>query len=165
MMSRTCYEKLGLKPNQLRAWASPLYGMSRKAINADGMIELPVKLGSGIYKREVMVDFIVADLDMAYNIIVGRKFLTDIEAVISIKYLVLKYPVPEHGTVGSLRADQKVARECYNVSLKSPCHMLGSEQAGDPSTDLQLTELMSKLSLEDPDVDSDQGVAQPRHNC
>ena len=61
-----------------------------------------------------MVDFVVVVIPSAYNMTLGRPFLSKIIGVISIYHNVLKFLVGEE--VGTLRGDQQMAHKCYAVS-------------------------------------------------
>ena len=49
--------------------------------------------------------------------IFGRPLLKDMRAVISVAYLLMKFPTPKG--VGQVRGDQKRARKCYVSSVKA----------------------------------------------
>ncbi|XP_015943709.1 uncharacterized protein LOC107468850 [Arachis duranensis] len=63
-----------------------------------------------------MVEFVVLRDSTTYNIILGRKMINDVEAVINTKLLVMKF-VADDGSVGSIRGDLETAVACDNASL------------------------------------------------
>jgi hypothetical protein len=58
----------------------------------------------------------VVDRPSAYNAILGRAALNELEAITSTAHLKMKFPTKEG--VGEVRGDQWTARQCYNTSLK-----------------------------------------------
>nr|XP_025641265.1 uncharacterized protein LOC112736143 [Arachis hypogaea] len=63
-----------------------------------------------------MAEFVVLRDSTAYNIILGRKTINDVEAIINTKLLVMKF-VTDDGSVGSIRGDLETAVACDNASL------------------------------------------------
>ena len=63
------YKGLGLKPENLTAYSSPLVSFEGKMVVPKGQIRLPVQIG--IYVVEV--DFIVVDAFSPYTAIIDRK--------------------------------------------------------------------------------------------
>ena len=80
-----------------------------------GMIKLPIIAGTSPLSRTVLASFIVVDCPSAYNVVMGRPILVDLRAVVSIHHLMIKFPAAKG--VGSLKGDQRTARECYNSSI------------------------------------------------
>ena len=62
------YKGLGLKPESLTAYSSPLVSFEGKMVVPKGQIRLPVQTGSNVVK----VDFIVVDVFSPYTTIIGR---------------------------------------------------------------------------------------------
>ena len=54
---------------------------------------------------------------MAYNLILGRPTLNESKAVIVPSLMLVKFE-KDDGSVGTLRGDQKAARECYLSDVK-----------------------------------------------
>jgi len=93
---------------------TPLYGFTGDSLMPVGSIILPVAIGEPPKQVNNMVEFVVVDVPSAYNMILGRPFLSKIRGVLSIYHNVLKFPVDNE--VGNLRGDQQMARKCYAVS-------------------------------------------------
>ena len=68
IMYRDLYNGLGLKPEDLTAYDSPLVSFDGKVVIPKGQIRLPVQVGSGV----VEVNFIVVDTNSPYTAIVTR---------------------------------------------------------------------------------------------
>ena len=73
------YKGLGLKPEDLMPYNSPLMCFNGKLVIPKGMIRLPNQTGPKI----VEVNFIVVDTYSPYTAIVGRPWLHTLRAVTS----------------------------------------------------------------------------------
>ena len=73
------YKGLGLKPESLTAYSSPLVSFEGKMVVPKGHIRLPVQTSSDV----VEVDFIVVDAFYLYMAIMGRPWLHTLGAVSS----------------------------------------------------------------------------------
>ena len=67
-------------------------------------IIFPVAFGEAPREVNIMVEFVVVDIPSAYNMILGRPFLSKIRGVLSIYHNLLKFPVGEK--MGILKGDQ-----------------------------------------------------------
>ncbi|XP_057730408.1 uncharacterized protein LOC130945718 [Arachis stenosperma] len=67
-------------------------------------------------RRSTMAEFVILRDFTAYNIIMGRKTINDVEAIINTKLLVMKF-VTDDGSIGSIRGDLETAVACDNASL------------------------------------------------
>ena len=65
------FKGLGLKPEDLTTYSSPLVSFEGKTVVPRGQIRLPVQTGSDVVK----VDFIVVDAFSSYTAIMGRPWL------------------------------------------------------------------------------------------
>ena len=81
------YNGLGLKPEDMTAYDSPLVSFNEKVVILRGHIRLPVQAGSEV----VEVDFIVMDAYSPYTTIVARPWLHALGAVSSTLHLKVKY--------------------------------------------------------------------------
>jgi len=86
-------------------------------IHSEGLIRLPLTVGNDSHKSQVTLDFLVADVPSAYNMILGRSGLSALRAVPSTYHMVLKFPTA--AGIGKVRGDQRQARECYVASLNA----------------------------------------------
>ena len=73
------YKGLGLKPEDLTAYNSPLVSFEGRMVASKGLIRLPVQAGTDV----VEVDFIVVDVFSPYTAIMGRPWLHTLRAVSS----------------------------------------------------------------------------------
>jgi len=88
-----------------------------------GMKRLSVRIGEKDNSRTEDVNFLVVDVPMAYNVIIGRPTLRMVKAVIAPYLLLMQFELDD-GRIGKLFGDQRMARECYYVILK----MLGRRE-------------------------------------
>lgn len=58
-----------------------------------------------------MAPFLVVDAPFAYNVILGRSFLSAFMAIASLYHQKIKFSIER--LVGEVRGDQKAARGCY----------------------------------------------------
>ncbi|KAK3031413.1 hypothetical protein RJ639_037411 [Escallonia herrerae] len=96
---------------------APLYGFSNHPVAAEGIIALPVAIGTPPAQANLMLDFVVVKVPSAYNAILGRPALNRLQAVVSTYHLKMKFPT-EHG-IGEVKGDQTTARQCYVTSCRS----------------------------------------------
>ena len=82
------FKGLGLKPEDLTTYNSPLVSFKGKMVVPRGQIRLPVQTGSDV----VEVDFIVVDTFSPYTAIMGRLWLHSLGAVSSTLHQKVKYP-------------------------------------------------------------------------
>ena len=82
------YKGLGLKPEDLTTYNSPLVGFEGRLVTPKGLIRLPVQAGTDV----VEVDFIVVDIFSPYTAIMGRPWLHTLKAVSSTLRQKVKYP-------------------------------------------------------------------------
>ena len=82
------YKRLGLKPENLTTYSSPLVSFKSKIVVHKGQIRLPVQVGTNV----VEVDFIVVDAFSPYTIIMGRPWLHTLGVVSSTLHHKVKYP-------------------------------------------------------------------------
>ena len=62
--------------------------------------------------------YIVVNTPSAYNLFFERPSLNRLGAVASITHMKMKLPLPEKKVI-MMRVDQKMARKCYESSLKN----------------------------------------------
>ncbi|XP_072081162.1 uncharacterized protein [Arachis hypogaea] len=115
-MFRNVFDALGLRDADLQTHQHGVVGLGDHFIKPDGIISLPTSVGQGQKRRTVMAEFVILRDSTAYNIILGRKILNDLGAVISTRMLVMKF-IAENGSVGSVKGDLETAVACDTASL------------------------------------------------
>jgi hypothetical protein len=116
ILYRSAFEQMKIDRNRVIPARHSLVGFTGEQVLPLGSIELP--LTAGMYPRQstIMVRFLIIDRPSAYNAILGRTALNELKAVTSTPHLSMKFPTEEG--VGVEKGDQRMARECYNTSLK-----------------------------------------------
>ncbi|GAV68476.1 hypothetical protein CFOL_v3_11979 [Cephalotus follicularis] len=80
-----------------------------------GSINLPVVTGTAPRQTQVEMTFLVVDAPSPYNAIVGRLGLNLMEAILSTRHLLMKFPT--RFGVREVRGDQQAARQCYKTAI------------------------------------------------
>ncbi|KAK3021961.1 hypothetical protein RJ639_045656 [Escallonia herrerae] len=111
------FKKMNIPTDRLRKMDTPLYGFSNHLVAAEGIITLPVAIGTPPAQANFMLDFVVVKVPSAYNAILGRPSLNRLQAVVSTYHLKMKFPT-KHG-IGEVKGDQTKARQCYVTSCRS----------------------------------------------
>ncbi|KAL5549353.1 hypothetical protein UlMin_004584 [Ulmus minor] len=96
---------------------SALYGFTGDSIHSEGVLNLPVKLGTHPCQHIQSVDFVVVDCPSSYNAIIGRPTLNAIQAVTSTYHLLVKFPTV--GGIGILKGNQQASRNIYEAANRS----------------------------------------------
>ncbi|XP_065623374.1 uncharacterized protein LOC136064888 [Quercus suber] len=106
------YKGLGLKPQDLTPYNSPLVSFEGRVVTSKGQIRLPMQTGSEV----VEVDFVVVDVYSPYTTIVARPWLHALGAVSSTLHQKVKYP--SEGQVYEIQEDQSAARQCLMAAIQ-----------------------------------------------
>jgi hypothetical protein len=116
ILYRSAFEQMKIDRSKVIPARHSLVGFTGEQVLPLGSIELSVTAGMYPRQRTVMVRFLIIDRPSAYNAILERTALNEFKAVTSTPYLSMKFPTEEG--VGVEKGDQRMARECYNTSLK-----------------------------------------------
>ena len=100
------YKGLGLKPEDLTTYSSPLVSFEGKMVVPKGQIRLPVQASVDV----VEVDFIMVDAFSPYTAIMGSPRLYSLGAISSTLHQKVKYP--SGGQVLEIVRSQSMARQC-----------------------------------------------------
>ena len=106
------FKGLGLKPEDLTTYSSPLLSFEGKMVVPNGQIRFPVQTGSDV----VEVDFIVVDAFFPYTAIMGRPWLHSLGAVSSTFHQKVKYS--SGGQVLEIVGSQSMARQCLIAAIQ-----------------------------------------------
>lgn len=63
----------------------------------------------------VMVNFVVVDAPLHYNLILGRPWIHKMGAIFSTYHQVIKYPTEEQ--IMEIQCDQEKVGNCYNTTM------------------------------------------------
>lgn len=77
--------------------------------------------------KELQVRFLLVEAETSYNVLLGRPCLNAFGAIVSTPHLVLKYP-SNKGKICTVRANQKMAKECYVAGLKVKPQLVGKSE-------------------------------------
>ncbi|VFQ76140.1 unnamed protein product [Cuscuta campestris] len=94
IMYNNTFKELGLSRNDLKPIHTPLSGFTGDTIEAEGTITVRAGVGDGTHRLWLDVEFMVAQLDCAHHLILGRLGLEDLECVISPVHLCMKFNTP-----------------------------------------------------------------------
>ncbi|XP_021776350.1 uncharacterized protein LOC110740180 [Chenopodium quinoa] len=118
LISHKCFTKLKYRPESIQPVSNPLVRFGGGVVHPIGQVDLPVRLGEKGEGRHMVIRFLVVEERTAYNMILGRPTLNDSKAVIVPSLMFLKFEKDDK-TVGSIRGDQRMARECYLTDIKT----------------------------------------------
>ncbi|XP_072054435.1 uncharacterized protein [Arachis hypogaea] len=116
ILFRGAFDKLGLRHDNLQTHRNGVTGIGDNFLKPDGSIVLPLTIGTGNQKKTILSEFVVFKDSTAYNVILGRKTINDLSAVIFTKFLLMKFTT-EDGSIGIIHGDREIAVECDNTSL------------------------------------------------
>ncbi|KAK3009410.1 hypothetical protein RJ639_013158 [Escallonia herrerae] len=111
------FKKMNIPSDRLRKIDTPIYGFSNHPMIHEGIIALPIAVGTPSAQAKLMLDFVMVRVPSAYNAILGRTALNQLKAVVSTYHMKMKFPT-EHG-IGEAKGDQVVARQCYMASCQT----------------------------------------------
>ena len=112
----SAFDKMDIERAKLEPVNTHLRGFSREKALPLGSIQLVLTLGDPPCQATTTTRFLVVDTPSAYNMLLGRPSLNAMKAIPSAYHMIVKFPTTSG--VGMVRGDQRVARECYSVSMK-----------------------------------------------
>ena len=112
----SAFDKMGIGREKLEPVNTHLCGFSGEKVLPVGSIQLVLTLGEPPCQATMTARFLIVDAPSAYNMLLGRPSLNAIRAIPSAYHMVIKFPIVNG--VGTIRGDQRVARECYTASMK-----------------------------------------------
>ena len=110
------FDKMGIGREKLDPVNTHLRGFSGEKVLPLGSIQLVLTLGEPPCQATTTARFLIVDAPSAYNMLLGRPSLNAIKAIPSAYNMMIKFPTVSG--VGMVRGDQRVARECYSISMK-----------------------------------------------
>ncbi|GKU89656.1 hypothetical protein SLEP1_g3769 [Rubroshorea leprosula] len=112
----SCFQKMQLNPSLLQKYEGPIYGFDNQPVPVEGVITIPIYVGSKPCFRMASVSFLVVKMESAFNAILGRATLCELKVAIFQPHLYMKFPTPQG--LGVLKGNQKMARACYQDTFK-----------------------------------------------
>ncbi|XP_022888952.1 uncharacterized protein LOC111404368 [Olea europaea var. sylvestris] len=116
VLSHEDFVQMGISSEQLKPVKTPLQGFGGGVIAPEGIVGLPLTLGTEGKQVTQITTFEVVRTSMVYNAILGRPMLNRIRAIVSTFHLAMKFPTPNG--IGIVRSNQTVARQCYVTSVR-----------------------------------------------
>ncbi|XP_056691755.1 uncharacterized protein [Spinacia oleracea] len=117
------FTQLNIDHGELSRVNYPVIGFSGASVYPEGSIRLPVQVGRGMSARDLMVDFLVIKVPAAYNVIIGRPFIHDAQAVVSTYHFTMIY-LSNLERTERVHGSQETARSCYLTAIKAPGRMV-----------------------------------------
>ncbi|XP_072064310.1 uncharacterized protein [Arachis hypogaea] len=119
ILFKPAFDKLGLEEKDLKAYPDSLFELGDTPIRPLSYISLYTTFRKGVKSRTLSINYIIVDVNVAYNALIGRMTLNRLAAVVSTRHLCMKFLTNEG--IATIKGDQKLARKCYNegLSLKS----------------------------------------------
>ncbi|XP_072071664.1 uncharacterized protein [Arachis hypogaea] len=116
ILFREAFDKLGLRNDNLQTHRNGVTGLGDNFLKPDSSIVLPLTIGTENQRKTILSEFVVLKDSTAYNVILRRKTINDLSAVIFTKYLLMKFTADD-GSIGTIHRDREIAVECDNTSL------------------------------------------------
>ncbi|XP_057780215.1 uncharacterized protein LOC130998827 [Salvia miltiorrhiza] len=113
IMFINAFREMGLNESNITRKTAVLIGFSGESKTTVGEIDLPV-YAEGV---NLSTRFLVIDAPSAFNVILGRPWIHDMEAVPSTFHQVVKFPTK--WGVKEIRGEQKDSRSCYQTTMKT----------------------------------------------
>ncbi|KAL5538814.1 hypothetical protein UlMin_042236 [Ulmus minor] len=117
ILFRSILNRMDLVGANFESIKSALYGFTGDSIHLEGVLNLPVELGTHPCQHIQSVEFMVVDCPSSYNAIIGRPTLNAIQAITSTYHLLVKFPTV--GGIGILKGDQQASRDIYEAANRS----------------------------------------------
>jgi len=112
------FRKMGLKESEIIPLNEQIVGFARERVDTKRYVDLHTRFGEPHRgQKTISVRYIVVDVNISYNALLGQPSLNKLGAIVSTLHLAMKFP-SDRGTVATVYADQKTASECYVASLK-----------------------------------------------
>ena len=102
------FDRMGLSEEQLQPFQGTLSGFTGERVHVRGYITLKTIFGTRKQAKTIKIRYLVVNAPNSYNIVIGRPSFNRIGALLSTKFLVMKYPLDDGG-VGTIKGDQKVS--------------------------------------------------------
>ena len=95
----------------------PISGFSGEKVSTRDYIDLHSIFRDGTQTKTIPIRFLIVDAPTSYNVLLGRPSLNTLGAIFSTTHLAIKFPSPSCD-IFTIHGDQRLARECYMVSLR-----------------------------------------------
>ncbi|XP_065861056.1 uncharacterized protein [Euphorbia lathyris] len=116
VVTRTAFNQLGIHDERVEHTFMDVIGFGGQSSQTSGQVVLETEMGDKNLKWRGDLEFAIVDLPLAYNIILGRPFLSETESLISMKHLTLHLPTHQGRVV--VEGDQLTSQQAYTISLE-----------------------------------------------
>jgi len=103
--------------DMIKSYPEPLLKFAGETEHTRGFVDLLTTFGDGRTHRILTVRFLLVEVDTSYNVLIGRRILNALGAIVSTPHMAMKFP-SEQVDIISVKAEPKTARECYAQSLR-----------------------------------------------
>ena len=123
------FKKLKIPESSIQAYSEPLLGFARHKVHSRGFIDLLTTFGRGQAYRTLTARYILVDAETTYNVLIGRRTLNQLGAIVSTPHMAMKFPA-SNGEIITVKAYPKEARQCYMQSLRVVPYTLRTTMEG-----------------------------------
>jgi len=123
------FKKLKIPESCIQTYSEPLLGFAGQKVHSRGFIDFLTSFGRGQTYRTLTVRYILVNADTAYNVLIGRKTLNQLGAIVSTLHMAMKFSA-SNGEIITVKADPKEARQCYMQSLRVVPYTLRTTMEG-----------------------------------
>ena len=97
------FVRMNLLRAELKPVLSPLVAFNGESVNVEGEVVLPVTAGTPPLTKTILVTFTVVNIPSAYNAILGRPSLNQLDAMISTRRLLVRFMIDQG--VGEMKGE------------------------------------------------------------
>ena len=101
----------------VKAYLDPLVGFAGERVHTRGFVHLLTTFGVGKTYQTLTVRFLLVEANTSYNVLIGRRTLNGLGAIVSTPHMATKFPL-DQGDIITIKAEPKIAWECYAQSLR-----------------------------------------------
>ena len=120
--------KIGIHASKMALVLTPFIGIEKSVMSVKGAIELTVTVGIAPYCVTIQHTFMVIITHLLCNAIIRRPLLHHISAMVSTKYLTMKFPTVKG--VAAMKGNQEALRKYANTFLKGKKALLVDQLQG-----------------------------------
>ncbi|RDX87566.1 hypothetical protein CR513_30943, partial [Mucuna pruriens] len=102
---------------EIRPDHEQLVGFLGEHVDTSGYIDLLMTFNDSSTLCTISVQYLIVATDTSYNVLIGQPALNALDTIVSTCHLVMKFP-SSNGQVVTIKANQKMARQCYVDSLR-----------------------------------------------
>ncbi|XP_014511569.1 uncharacterized protein LOC106770266 [Vigna radiata var. radiata] len=113
----TTFLKIDLSEDIICPFNEQIVGFVGERVDTRGYLDLRTRSGTQDNAKKLRVWFLLVEANTSYNALLGRPCLNAFGAIVSTPHLTMKFP-SNKGTICTVKADQKTARQFYVAGLK-----------------------------------------------